>query len=115
MEKKPVILSMYECTNKSVVFCCQKCMNDICVEALNIEYRNSETIKQQSCMHALVCYLLFPNIKLYEITNEAFVEVLKVDKNYLAYINIPDTKYGIVYGNGKTVRTKCYTCLGGDC
>ena len=62
-----------------------------------------EEVTSQSCDHAQVCYLLFPSQTQSSQKCNPYVEPLKTDKNYLAFVS-PGGCPGIVIEMEKQLK-----------
>ena len=118
-----VMLERIQIENE-VLILCNKCMDKRPISCVShLRKSDLESLKQQSCEHALVSYLLFDQEKLLSVgmahnEDEDSVEVLAVQKDYVAVIH-PSKKNKKNYSaavrlSNRMNAPKCCQCKGTD-
>ena len=121
--KLSIFLKSIICKDGKCAVICTQCMDFTSLSSTQKCSLDAEKIKSDSCLHSLVCYLLWTTQELsskciIEHEEKNIVRALPVKQNYMALV-LPakhhEVKSGVVFSNGKTLVPKCKSCSGRDC
>ena len=104
----------------SECFICLKCTDNIVFENMG-SLANSESLKEDYCLHAKLCSVIFDDKieNICEIPETGLVSILLKEKEFISLVFAPPhlkkKNPGIIVLNTRTTKPNCHSCEGKKC